>query len=399
MARTTLSLSSAASAVRTSVFAELQGRIDAFKAGGGALIPLHIGDTYLPPPAAALRASEGAHHRELSVYGVVSGLPELRDALATRLQGRGLTPVEGPENVHVACGCTHALCCACRATLNPGDEVLVASPYWPLIIGVLQTCGLQPVEVPLSGRCHDEPELDVAATLSAALTPMTRAIYFSTPNNPDGRIYSRKQLEAVAQVALANDLWVLSDEVYADFVYSDEGLCSIAVLPGMAERTITTYSLSKSHALAGARVGYVAATKRIVDAVRRMSNHTVYNIPVPMQRAALAAVQDEGEWLDDARARYRKARDSSCAALDDLGLAHQVPMGGSFVFLDLGERLAGRPLRELLELAIDRGVLLAPGEAFGVGYERWVRLCFTGAPLDQVLVGIERLGEALEALA
>ncbi len=398
MERSTLPLSSAACAVRTSVFAELQGRIDSFKAAGGELIPLHIGDTYLPPPAAALRASEGAHHRELSVYGGVAGLPELRAALAARLQRRGLALVEGPQNVHVACGCTHALFCACRAILNPGDEVLVASPYWPLITGVLQTCELCPVEIPLSGRCYREPALDVAAILAAAITPKTRAIYLITPNNPDGQIYTRQQLEAVAAVALANDLWVLSDEVYADFSYSDAELCSIANLPGMAERTITSFSLSKSHALAGARIGYVAASPRVIDAVRRISNHTVYNVPVAMQRAALAALQDDSEWLAEARAIYRQARDATCAALGELGLAHDVPKGGSFVFLDLADRLGTRPLRELLELAIDRGVLLAPGEAFGAGYERFVRLCFTGAPLDQVLLGIKGLGEALEAL-
>ncbi len=418
-------LSAAATAVRTSVFAALQARIDAYRAAGGELIPLQIGDTFLPPPEAALAPADA---REIAIYGGVPGLPELRRALAERLRAGGLELVRGPENVHVGCGATHALFCAVRAVLDPGDEVLVPTPYWPLIPGVLTTAGAVPVEIPLRQELYRAPDLDLAAALAAACTSRTRAVYVTTPNNPDGHVLGARQLEAIASLARARDLWIFADEVYRDFVYEGEHL-SIANLPGMAERTVTCHSLSKSHALAGARVGYVAGPAEVIDATRRISNHTVYNVPVPMQRAALAALAAGDGWIERAKDRYRSARDAACRALAARGIRHHIPAGASFVFLDFTDTWtsdpitespnhlvtrslthsvtessepsrepAGRALRRLLELAIDRGVLLAPGDAFGRAHAAQARLCFTGVPEPDVLRGIDRLCAALDAL-
>jgi aspartate/methionine/tyrosine aminotransferase len=387
-------LSAAASGVRQSVFAALQARIDAHRAAGGDLVPLQIGDTWLPPPEAALTAMPD--ERELAIYGGVPGLPELREALARRHHARGLVTAGGAANVHVGVGCTHALFCAARAVLDPGDDVLVVSPYWPLIPGVLKTCGANPVEVPLSSRLYREPDLDVAGVLSRAHGSRTRGLYLTTPNNPDGQVWTRSQLEAVAAFARRHDLWVLADEVYADFVYEGEHR-SIASFPGMADRTITCHSLSKSHALAGARVGYVIASQRVIDATRRISNHTVYNVPVPMQRAALRALETGEAWLADARARYVRARDAASRALTEVGIPHAMPRGGTFFFVDLSRLLGDRPLQAVLERAVDEGVLVAPGEAFGADYDAHVRLCFTGVQEERVVDGIARLGRALAA--
>ena len=387
-------LSKAASGVRQSVFAALQGRIDAHRGSGGTLIPLQIGDTHLAPPDAALAVRTDP--RELNVYGPVGGVHELREAIATFRRDRGLTTAAGAENVHVGCGCTHALFCAVRAVVDPGDDVLVMTPVWPLFPGVLATAGAGMVEVPLTQDLYRDPALDVRARLEAARTERTRALYFITPNNPDGQVYAASVLEAIAAFAADHDLWLFADEVYADFVYEGEHR-SIANLPGMAGRTITSFSLSKSHALAGTRIGYVVAPPKVIDAVRRISNHTVYNVPVAMQRVALAAIQSGGDWLVDAAAEYRRARAETASALEAIGVRHHLPAGGSFFFVDLADRLGGRSLTTLLEQAIDEGVLLAPGDAFGEGYASHVRLCFTGAPLEEVLDGVARLGRALEA--
>jgi len=387
-------LSNAATGVRESVFAALHARIAAHKAAGGEIIPLHIGDTHLEPPQAALAVPRLS--TDLSVYGPVPGMDELREAFAAVFRERGLSHIASAANVHVGCGVTHALFCAARAILDPGDEVLVSSPYWPLIPGLLQSAGIVPVEVPLSYRLYQEPDLDVGAALEAAITPRTRAVYFISPGNPDGQVFRPAQVEAIAEVALKHDLWVLADEVYADFVY-DGPLCSIATLPELGERTITTYSLSKGRALAGARVGCVAGPERAITAALRIHAHTVYNVPTPMQRAGLAALADGGAWPRKAKGLYRQARDASVAALKDIGIAAALPPGGTFFFLDLSEQLAGRPLQAMIERAIDEGVYVAPGRAFGAGYDNYVRLCYTGVPLDQILEGIGRLGRAMEA--
>jgi aspartate/methionine/tyrosine aminotransferase len=396
MGHSLLRLSAAATGVRQSIFATLQGRIEAFRAQGGELIPLQIGDTYLLPPAAAL-ALQREDHREISAYGSPPGLVELRDAIAGFRRARGLTAADGAANVHVGCGCTHALFCAVRALIDPGDEVLVASPYWPLFPGLLKTAGGRLVDVPVTGELYRDDGVDIQAQLEAKRSGATRAIYIITPNNPDGMVYSRAQLEQVAAFAKRHDLWVLSDEVYADFVYSGEHV-SIATLPGMAERTVTSFSLSKSHALAGARIGYVVAPERVIDATRRISNHTVYNVPVAMQRVAHAALIDSDDWLKSAHATYRAARDATAAALDEAGLSYDLPRGGSFFFFDVSEQLGERPMQELLERGIDHGVLLAPGGAFGQGCDGYVRLCFTGVPVDQVCEGVSRFAKALGSL-
>jgi aspartate/methionine/tyrosine aminotransferase len=386
-------MSAASAGLRQSVFAALLPRI---RAEGDRLIPLYIGDTYLSPPERALRTAPEVD--DLAVYGPPPGMPELAEALARHRRERGMTVATGGERLHVGCGCTHALFTSVRSILDPGDEVLVASPYWPLIIGVLATAGATPIQVPLTGRLYAEPGLDPAAIFEEARTPATRAVYLITPNNPDGQVLSRAQLESIAAFAQRHDLWVIADEVYADFIYEGEHQ-SIAELPGMFERTITSYSLSKSHALAGARIGYVIAPERVIEATRRFSNHTLYNVPMAMQRVALAAVEDGKSWGDEALALYREARDATSTALDAIGLDHHRPRGGSFFFLDLSARLQRRPLSSLLELAIDEGVLLAPGDAFGASYHRWARLCFTAAPLPQVIEGVHRFGRALEKLS
>src|SRR5580692_7441529 len=204
------SLSRLAAAIRPGVFAELQRDIDAHAAKGGDLVPLHIGDTYLDPPEAArfgaVLAKAGANEA-LYRYGPVAGLPALRDAIAgeLRARGRALPAVEGARHVLVGVGATHALSCAARVVLQAGEDVLLMAPYWPLAHGIIQGTGARAVEVPFTSRLYREPGLRVADLLGEALTPATRAIYFITPNNPDGKVLSREQLESVASFACEKD--------------------------------------------------------------------------------------------------------------------------------------------------------------------------------------------------
>jgi aspartate/methionine/tyrosine aminotransferase len=395
-------LSVTAQRIRPGVFSELQRHIDAFAARGGELIPLHIGDTYVVPPEVArfgpaleAEPDAGALYR----YGATSGLPALRDAIAARLRARGFRDIDGARHVHVGAGATHALFCAARAVLDPGDEVLVAAPYWPLSAGVFHTCAARPIEVPFTTLLYANPSLDAGAIFADAITPRTKAIYLITPNNPDGKVLSAEHLAQVAALAEEHDLWIFADEVYADVAF-DGPHVSIGTLPGTAGRTISVYSFSKSHALAGARVGYVVAPEEVVSAARRVSTHTVFNVPVVMQHAALAALLGGDAWIASARETYRAARDTAARALQGSPIGFSLAEGGSYLFLDF-ERVLGRdrPLSLLLERAIERGVLLAPGDACGRAYDRWARLCYTGVPTDKLVEGIARLRDAVDSLA
>ncbi len=387
-------LSSVAATLRRSVFADLAPRIDARRSAGGDLVPLHIGDTYLAPPEGARFEERTPGEPALFGYGDVRGTMELRNAIASRLArlGRAGAPIDPVSELLLGAGATHALFCAARSIFEPGDDVLLASPYWPLAHGVLVAAGARPVEVPLT------PGADPGARFEAAITPRTRGIYLITPNNPDGRVLSYDALASIARVAEARDLWVIADEVYADYVYDGEHV-SFASLSGMRDRTVTAYSFSKSHALAGARVGYVVAPAHVIDVAQRVATHTIFNVPVVSQRVAVAAIAAEHPWVERARGVYRAARDAAVDALRGAPVSFTVPSGASYLFLDFRPLLGDRPLVALLERAIDRGVLLAPGEASGAGCEGWARLCFTSVPEARVRDGISKLRAAMEDLA
>jgi aspartate/methionine/tyrosine aminotransferase len=398
---TALRLSRSAETIRPGVFAELQARIERFTAGGGDLVPLQIGDTFLDPPAearfpAVIDAS--ALEPELYRYGATLGLSTLRAAFAQRLRDRCGLAVDPDQELLLGCGATHALFCAARAVLDPGDDVLLASPYWPLSHGVLSACGARVIEVPFTSRLYEDPSLDAGELFRAALTPHTKAIYFITPNNPDGKVLTRTQLAQIAAFAVAHDLWVFADEAYADHAF-DAPHVSIATLPGMAERTITAHSLSKSHALAGVRLGCVVGPSAMVKAARKVAIHTTFNVPVVAQRSALAALQAGDAWTDRARDEYRAARDAAIEALAGSAATFGRAEGGTYLFLDFAPVLQGRPLQVLLERAIDHGVLLAPGEAFGRPWSTHARLCYTAVPRARLLEGIARLRAAIDSLA
>lgn len=401
-------LSTTANRMKPAVFADLQARIDGLAGKGIPLFPFQIGDTFLPPPRAAREAMRALDGEDASLfrYGPTAGLPELRAAMAS-ISGAHGVPADPATELLLGNGGTHALFCASRAILDDGDEVLVASPYWPLAPGIFTACGARVVEVAIApAHATDEP-VDVASAFAAKIGPRTRAIYFSSPCNPDGRVLDRLELEALADLAQRHDLWVLSDEVYADTLFDDGAVHrSIAALDGMRARTLVLRSLSKSHALAGCRIGFAVAPATVVAAARRISVHSAFNMPLAMQHVALAALQDPA-FPGEARALYAATRASVLAALTSLGLSFRAPRGATYVFVDFasilresvpaGARPGGAELIALLERAVDHGVLLTPGSSFGDTWQTYARLCFTSVPHEDVLRGIDRLGEAIAA--
>ena len=403
--RPTPPLSATAARIRAPVFADLQARIDGLASRGIELVPLQIGDTWLAPPAEAQRllAELDASDASIYRYGPTAGVGALREAVATITAAHGVE-IDPEREVLIGNGGTHALFCVARAVLDAGDEVLMASPYWPLAPGIFTSCGATPVEVPLTQRLYADPSLDAGAAFKAAISPRTKAIYLISPNNPDGKVLSRRDLESIAAVARHHDLWVFSDEVYADTVFEGDHV-SMASLEGMRDRTIVLHSMSKSHALAGCRVGFAVAAPQVIASARRVSTHSGFNVSVVMQRAALAALGDSA-FPRNAKETYRDARDRALQALEGAPVSVHRAEGATYLFLDFAPAFAAmdpaalgeRPLLALLERAVDRGVLLTPGDAFGAGYESCARLCTTAVPVERVVVGIQRLLAALDAM-
>jgi N-succinyldiaminopimelate aminotransferase len=373
------SLSNAGNAVPASIFAKLREHLARYQ---GDFIPLQIGDTHLHPPV-TMHAIEWAEHApvDLYAYGTPAGWAPLVEAIVAKARAKNRLDV-GVDNVQIACGATHALFCAVQAMCDPGDEVILLTPHWPLIKGMSIGHGVVPVEVPFDAT---------EEALARAITPRTAAIYVATPNNPDGAMLSPEQVDVIARLAEAHDLWILSDEVYEGYGY-EIAHSSIATHPLAAPRTVTVFSFAKSYAQAGLRVGYALGPAPVIAAIKKLVNHSVYNVPVAMQRAALGALQDGAAFLDEARARYRAARDRARARLK---APAALPPGGAYLWVDFSRWSPGDCL-PVLERVAEKGVLLAPGSAFGDACHAYARLCFTGVDEARLDEGIDRINAVLD---
>lgn len=347
----------------------------------GEVYPLHVGDTWMEP-------AEGARMEDLKVaeypgmhrYAQPQGMPALIDAIVERVRQRTGVPTER-QNVLVATGATGGLGAVAGAILAPGDEVLQLAPHWPLITGIVQSFGGVPVDVPFFGAV-DSPETAVEA-VRALRTDRTVALYLNTPSNPVGSLIPRPWIEALVEWAAREDLWILADEVYEDYVFEGEHTYTRPLAP---ERTFAVHSFSKAYGMAGNRCGYVVGPTEAVAQLRKVGLHSFYSTPTAAQIAALRVMDGLGDaWIARAREQYREI---GRRVAERLGL--EAPLGSTFLFFDVAGHLDETGLEGFLVRCVDRGLLLAPGPSFGP-YPTHVRLCFTAAPPDVIERGVEAL--------
>lgn len=364
------------------------------RAAGGRLYPLAQAVPDFPPPPhvrEALRAclADEATHR----YTVDPGLPELRRAIASVLGGRRGVEWDPDEQVLVTAGANLAFAEVLPAIVDPGDELLLLSPYYLNHAMAAELAGARAVEVPLDAD-HGFG-VDFAA-LERAVGARSRALVLVNPSNPIGSVLGRADLTRLLAFAEAHGLWVVSDETYEDFVLEPpaDGWASAASVPGHAERVVVLGSFSKSAGLSGWRVGFLACPPALQQEVLKAHDTMIICAPVAGQRGALASLVGDRAWLEPLRAELRARRQAVLdflATSPALETAEGASRGAMFVLV----RPRGRPLadstRTALELIRATGVALVPGAAFGRCCEGWLRLSFAGA-------GVELLAEALPAL-
>lgn len=370
-------MSTSGNAVPASIFARLRDHLATFP---GDFIPLQIGDTHLAP-AQALHEIDWAAMApaDLYTYGTPAGWDALVGALVEKARTKNQLEVT-PANVQITVGTTHALHCAVQGLCDPGDELILMTPHWPLIRGIAISHHVTPVEV---------LRLD---QIEQAITSRTSAIYVASPNNPDGAMLTSAMIDEIIRIARTHNLWILSDEVYEDFTYD---LPHISIAARAPERTITTFSFAKSYAQAGLRVGYALAPEPVTAAMRKLVNHSVYNVPVAMQRAAFGALRNGAGFLASARDRYRAARDRARARLV---APSALPPGGAYLWVDFSQ-WSGADCMPVLEKIAAQGVLVAPGSAFGDEVKSHARLCFTGVDERRLDEGIDRINGVLASYA
>jgi aspartate/methionine/tyrosine aminotransferase len=364
------------------VFSPAAQQLDAQAVG---LVPLHVGDTWMEPfDGGRMEALHVAEHPGMHRYSDTQGVAELVDAVVEKVRERNDIPCER-ESVLVAAGATGALAAAVGMLAAPGEEVLILAPFWPLIRGIVQTFRARPVEVPFYDRV-DSAEAAVEA-VRERIGPRSVALYVSSPSNPTGRVLPGPWLEALADLARREDLWLLSDEVYEDYVYRGEHFSPAAFAP---ERTLSVYSFSKAYGMAGNRTGYLVGPRAAVEAAHKVSTHTFYHAPTAGQLAALSALREGRPWLERARALYRQLGEATARTL-----GAQAPEGSTFLFLDVRSKLDERGIQGLLDDCIAEGVALARGASSGRDYQGWVRLCYTAAPPEAVRGAVQKLAKLL----
>ncbi len=370
------------SAIGGSVFSALAHRLATYR---GEIYPLHVGDTWLEPvDGCRMEDLLAADNPDMHRYSPPRGLRLLSEAIAERSQRRTGVATDA-RDVLVTAGATGGLGAVMGAILEPGDEVLVLAPYWPLILGIVRCFHAEPVIVPIFGEGTTASA--IVTRLAQALSPRTAALYVSTPNNPTGRVLPREWLEAIVEFARRERLWVASDEVYEDYVYRGEHVWCRALAP---ELTFSVHSFSKAFGMAGNRCGYVIGPTSAMDELCKISTHSCYATPTASQLVALRALDGRGDrWIDDVRERYRAVGEAAAVAL---GLAP--PEGGTFLFADASAALDERGLTGFLADCADRGLFLAPGPSFGP-FPTHVRLCFTSAPPEVIGRGVAVLAERL----
>jgi aspartate aminotransferase len=367
-------------------------RAQALESAGRKIIHLEIGQpdspTFKNISEAGIRGIQSGFTR----YTPPAGIPALREAVA-EAAGRRRGISFSPAQVVIGPGAKPALFFPTLAIVRPGDEVIYPDPGFPTYAAMIEVAGGVPVPVPL--REEEDFSFDLAA-FDRLVNERTRMIILNSPSNPTGGVMPHSALEHIAETAIRNDIWVLSDEIYSRLVYETPD-SSIASLPGMAERTIICDGFSKTYAMTGWRLGYGIMPELLAERVDLLLTHSVGCTASFTQLAGLEAIQGPQDQAESVVAEYRRRRDVLVAGLDALsGVRCRTPQGAFYVFPNVSA--FGKPVDWLAEYLLEEaGVALLPGTAFGRNGEGYLRLCFANS-LENIQLALEKMAAALGRL-
>jgi aspartate aminotransferase len=362
----------------------VRDKMMAQQAAGRKVYRLEVGDTSFDTPAHIRKAIVDALESGKTHYPPSTGLPALREAMLNKMRDQNHLPIKDADHVMVTIGGMHGLYMAFCALLNPGDEVILPDPMWSEIAEMIRRAGGVPVHVKL------HPERDFLydpADIAAAVTPRTRAIYVNTPHNPVGAVLSEPTLRAIADIAIHHNLAVVSDEAYESVIFDGRKHISIGSLPGMGDRTVTCFTLSKTYAMTGLRLGYLASNDPVLlDRVRKLLRLTTNGVPSITQWGGLAALTGPKEPTQQMMAELEKRRDIFYNGLSTLKVFDAFkPEGAFYVWAKISKAWQGyggtRDSWAMTNYLIDKaGIGTSPGIAFGESGGEYVRFAFTVEP-------------------
>jgi len=338
----------------------------------------------MPTPEPIKEAITRALARNETRYAPSSGVPELRRAIVEKVRRKNGIPADD-ESPIVVNGGMHGLFAAFATLLDEGDEVLMLSPYWTPIVDVVRYHGARPVLVPAA-----EAESGMSAALAKRLTARTKLLYWNSPTNPTGQVFSRAQIEEAAAFVNDNALALISDEAYEDLIYEGEGHVSPASFPGLFERTISVFTFSKTYSMTGLRAGCVVVPTRWRAAMQTAVLYSINGVSTPTQWAMLEALRMGDDFLNEARAGYRRRRDALVAGLRAAGFRLETPRAALYLFPKVPASFGTSSTDAAAALLDARRVATVPGIVFGPEGEGHLRLSFS-VPESTIEGGVEAL--------
>jgi aspartate aminotransferase len=376
-------LASRLDAVGFSDIVNLRNLIMDLRSQGEVVYQFEGGEPYMSTPEPIKEAMTLALDENKTRYAPSSGIPELRNAIADKLRTKNRIPAKDSD-VIVLNGGMQGLFGAFQSILDPGDEILLFSPFWTPIKDLVAHCQAKFVLVPT----REAREVGFEQTLSRYTTDRTRAIYYNTPQNPTGVVFTEDEARSLAQFACKRDLVVIADEAYEDLVYDGEHF-SIASLDGMFERTITSFTFSKSYAMTGWRLGYAVAAEPWMTGLKKTTLYSSNGVSTPTQWAGLAAMQLDQRLLEQHKNEYRRRRDLMLSGLNELGLSCEIPAGAFYAFPDVSR--IDTDSRKAAEILLSTAKVAAvPGIVFGPHGESHLRFSFSTS-IETIEAGLDSL--------
>jgi len=339
-------------------------------------------DVSIAPHIAA--AAKAAWDRDDTNYTANAGIPQFREAIVAKLARDNNVHVE-TEQVWATIGATQALHQALHLTLAAGDEVLIPDPGYTVFTMAPRMLDALPIPYSLRPENGFLPNLD---ELESLVTPRTRVLLVNSPSNPLGTVFPESVLRDLLAFARRHDLWVISDEVYEYFTWGEPHV-SMASLDE-DDRVFTTFSLSKTYAMTGIRIGYLVTPRGLAETMRSVQEASISCVNTPAQYAAIAAITGSQQNIADARAHYQENLVVATELLDARGIEYLRPRGTFYLWVNLGHATGGDVADWAERFLLEQRVAIAPGSAFGRSGEGWIRVCVAASRAD-LLAGLDRL--------
>lgn len=359
----------------------------AMQTGLTDVVSFALGEPDFTSPKHIIDATVASFQRGETHYTPNAGIPALREAVARSYQERGLD--YKPEEILIGSGAISVLCLACTAILDIGNEVLLPDPGWANYNGLITQVGAVPVPVRVkeaNGFMYDVEDL------RAAITPKTKMILINSPSNPTGGVASAENLRQIADLVKEKDLYVLTDEIYHELLWSDEPYTSIASFPGMKERTLIVDGFSKKYAMTGFRLGYGAGPEEVIATMTKLLENVLSSVNEGIQWGGVAALTGDQSPVEEMKEQYRRRRQIIVEGLNAIDrISCLAPMGAFYAFPNISQ--TGLSSRDFaIRLLKEKHTVVVPGTGFGEGGEGFVRISYATSE-ENIREGLKRIAE------